>query len=199
MMKSRNVDKQKAKEVKPIVEECIRAGLDFSKTKKELKSRGIHYPNLAKTFYTWQQAIFPEDERKNAIHSLSEKKKGKDEGLLAALTPKSWNKTKQKEVDESVIADVLNEAFFNFIPCPNKNLTIEDVKKINVGGAVVGIVVYYTDINLNHPLIVIILRTIMLVIKVRAMCYKVQEKVGEIQSKIKDLRKGEWNPPEPEK
>jgi hypothetical protein len=66
MTKSRNADKQKAKEVKPIVEECIRAGLDYSKTKKELKSRGIHYPNLAKTFYTWQQAIFPEDVRQKA-------------------------------------------------------------------------------------------------------------------------------------
>jgi hypothetical protein len=93
----------------------------------------------------------------------------------------------------------LNEALFNFIPCPNKNLKIEDVKKINVGGSIIGLVVYYTDINLNHPLVVFVLRTIMLVIKVRALCYKVQEKVGEIQRKVEDLRKGAWNPPPPEK
>ena len=192
-------DRVKAKEVKPIVEECIRAGMDYSKTRKELKKQGLRYPNLAKTFYTWQQAIFPENARTQALSSLSEKRKGKEEkGILSVISPRSWSKQKQKEMDETVIADVLNEAFFNFIPCPNKNLTIEDVKKINVGGSVVGLVVYYTDINLNHPLVVFVLRTIMLVIKVRALCYKVQERLGKIQSKIEDLRKGDWNPPKPE-
>ena len=191
MSKSRNAERQKAKEVKPIVEECIRAGFDFTKTKKELKSRNIHYPNLAKTFYTWQQNIFPEDQRTQALSSLAEKKKGKEEkSIFSLISPKSWSKQKQKEVDESVISDVLNEALFNFIPCPNKNLKIEDVKKINVGGSITGLIVYYTDINLNHPLIVFVLRTIMLVIKVRALCYKVQEKVGEIQSKVEGLRMG---------
>ena len=200
MTKSRNAERQKAKDVKPIVEECIRGGMDFSKTKKELKSRGIHYPNLAKTFYTWQQAINPSESRDAAIHSLSEKRKAKNEkGILSLISPKSWSKQKQKEMDESVISDVLNEALFNFIPCPNKNLKLEDVKKINVGGSITGLVVYYTDINLNHPLIIFSLRTLMLVIKVRAMCYKVQEKVGEIQSKVENLRKGAFNPPPPEK
>ena len=198
MTESRNAVKQKAKEVKPVVEECIRAGLDFSKTKKELKSRGIHYPNLAKTFYTWQQAIFPENARTEALSSLSEKRKAKEEkSILSVISPKSWSKQKQKEVDESVISDVLNEALFNFIPCPNKNLKTEDVKEINVGGSITGLVVYYTDINLNHPLVVFVLRAIMLVIKVRAMCYKVQEKVGAIQNKVESLRKGDWHEPAP--
>ena len=197
-----NKERVKAKEVKPIVENCIRAGMDYSKTRKELKKQGLRYPNLAKTFYTWQQAIFPENARTQALTSLGEKRKAKEEekgGILAAISPKSWSKQKQKEVDESVISDVINEALFNFIPCPNKNLKIEDVKQINVGGSITGLVVYYTDINLNHPLVVFVLRTIMLVIKVRALCYKVQEKVGAIQSKVEDLRKGAWSPPPPEK
>lgn len=184
MRNNEKAKKRKAKEVKPIVEDCIRSGMDFSATKKELKKRNIHYPNLAKIFSTWQQAIFPEDERKNAIHSLSEKKKGKDEGLLSALTPRAWSKQKQKEVDESVIADVLNDAIFYFVPCPHKGLTIEDVKKINVGGSVTGLIVYYTDLNLNHPIIIFVLRTIMLVIKVKALCYAVQKKVEEVKGKL---------------
>lgn len=185
MTKSRNAERQKAKEVKPIVEECIRGGLDFTKTKKELKSRGIHYPNLAKTFYTWQQAIFPEDQRQNALSSLSEKRRAKEgKSLSSMISPKSWSKQKQKEVDESVIADVINEAVFHFIPCPHKGLKVEDVKKINVGGSVMGLVVYYTDINLNHPIVIFVLRAIMLVIKVRALCYVVQKKIEEVKGKL---------------
>ena len=182
-----NKEKVKAKEVKPIVENCIKAGMDYSKTRKELKKQGLRYPNLAKTFYTWQQAIFPEDERKNAIHSLSEKKKGKDEGLLSALTPKAWSKQKQKDADESVFAEVLNEAAFTFIPCPHKGLTKEDVKQINVGGSVVGLVSYYTNVNLNHPIIIFVTRIIMLVLKVKRLCFTVHQKVEEVQVKAKEL------------
>ena len=175
--------------IKQVVTERIRAGDNYKQTRKFLDKQGIKYTGLKTTFYTWKSEIFPEDARQNAISSLSGKRK-KEGSIMSVLTPKAWNKTKQKEVDESVIADVVNEALFHFIPCPNKNLKIEDVKEINVGGSLVGLVVYYTDINLNHPLVIFSLRTIMLVLKVRAMCYKVQEKVGAIQSKVEGLRMG---------
>lgn len=200
MRKSENVKKEKAKDVKPIVEGCIRQGLDFSETRKELKKRNINYPNLAKIFSTWKNEIFPEESRSEAISSLKDKRKTKDEkGLLDVLSPRAWSKQKQKEADESVIAGVLNEAVFQLVPCPNKGLKIEDVKEINVGGSVVGLIVYYTNLNLNHPILIFVLRTLMLVVKIRTKCYEIQEKMGNIKGKIEDLRKGEWNPPEAEK
>lgn len=194
MEKTRNAIKQKAKEVKPIVEECIRAGMDYSKTKKELKSRGIFYPNLAKTFYQWQQAIFPEDARSDALHTLSEKKKDKNKSSL--LSPHgSWTKVKQKEADESAFAQVLNDAIFYLMPCPQKGLTVEMVREINLGGGVVGIVSYYTNVNLNHPVIIVVTRTILLVIKVKAVCYTIQQKVAAVKTVAEKL----WRPAEPEK
>ena len=197
-MENQKLDKDA---IKLVVTERIRAGDNYKQTRKFLDKQGIKYTGLKTTFYTWKNEIFPEASREQAIHSLTERKKQRngEGGIMSVITPKAWNKTKQKEVDESVIADVLNEALFHFIPCPNKGLKIEDVKEINVGGSLVGLVIYYTDINLNHPLVIFSLRTIMLVLKVRAMCFKVQERVGEIQSKIGDLRKGEWKPSPPEK
>jgi hypothetical protein len=200
MRKSEKVKREKAKDVKPIVEECIRQGLDFSETRKELKKRNINYPNLAKIFNTWKQEIFPEDARTEAISSLKDKRKAKDEkGILDVLSPRAWSKQKQKEADESPLAEVLNEAVFQLVPCPNKGLKIEDVKQINVGGSVIGLIIFYTNINLNHPILIFTLRTIMLVVKIRAKCYEIQEKMGNIKGKIEDLRKGEWSPPEPER
>ena len=192
--------KRKTDEWKSRVEELIRNGKNFKSINETLLQE--HLPTLGgSTFRRYKASIFPEEMREGALSTLKERKKKKEEGsIMSVLTPKAWNKTKQKEVDESVIADVLNEALFHFIPCPNNGLKIEDVKEINVGGSLVGLVVYYTDINLNHPLVIFSLRTIMLVLKVRAMCFKVQEKVEAIQSKIGSLRKGEWHePPPPEK
>ena len=179
-----NKERVKAKEVKPFVEECIRNGMDYSKTRKELKKQGMHYPNLAKTFYTWQQNLHPENARTEALTAVGERKREKQK-KGSILTGKAWSKQKQKEADESVFADVLNEAVFYFVPCPQKGLTKEDVKEINLGGGVVGLVTYYTDINLNHPIIVFVVRTIMLVLKVRAMCFEVQKKVEDVKAKLK--------------
>lgn len=189
MEKAEKQKAEKAKDVKPIIEECIRAGMDYSKTEKELKSRGLKYPNLSKTFYQWREKIQPEDARHDALQSIHDKREEK-KSLLP--TPKAWNKGKQKEVDESVFADVLNEGLFALIPCPHKNLKIEDVKQINLGGAIVGLVSYYTSVNLNHPIIIFISRALILVLKVRKMCYLIQEKYSEFKQKTKEslLRQG---------
>ena len=186
--------------IKKVVTERIQAGDNYKQTRQFLDKSGIKYNGLKSTFYTWRNELFPEEARQGAIHSISEKKKVKQEsGILSAISPKSWSKQQQKTADESALATVINDAMFQFIPCPNKNLTKEDVQEINMGGSVIAIVSYYTDINLSHPLIIFVTRTLLLVIKVRALCYKIQEKAGNIKGKIEDLKRGEWNPPPPEK
>lgn len=184
-MENRKLDK---KAVKEAVLTHIRAGLNYTDTKKKLEMEGILYPALKTSWYKWAQEIFPEEARQNAMEKLREKK---DKGKTTKTSPRSWNKGKQKEADESVFADVLNDATFHFIPCPQRNLTIEEVKKINLGGAVVGLVTYYTDINLSHPIIIFVSRAIMLVIKVRALCYKIQEKIDEAKEMAKAALPGQ--------
>ena len=73
----------------------------------------------------------------------------------------------------------------------SKNLKIEDVKQINLGGGIVGIVTYYTNINLNHPVIVCVTRTILLVLKVRQMCYVITEKVNKAKEKARNALPGQ--------
>ena len=179
-MEKRKLDKD---EVKKVVMERIRAGDDYKKTRKFLEKSGIEYTGLKTTFYTWKQELFPENLRGETLKSMKEAKEDKKQPLLP--TPKAWNKVKQKEADECVFADAINEALFHFIPCPHKGLTKEHVKEINVGGGVVGLIVYYTNINLNHPVIVFVTRAIILVLKVRAMCYAIQNKVEEIKETFK--------------
>ena len=175
-------------EVKNTVLEHIRAGNNYSQTKDLLEKAGIKYPALKTSFYKWKQEINPEDARASALEKLKAKKdKDKDK----TSPPKNWNKGKQKEADESVFADVINDGIFMAIPCPQKNLSAKDVKDINLGGAIVGLVSYYTDVNLNHPIIIFVTRAIMLVLKVRKMCYMLSEKLLEAAEKAKSALPGQ--------
>ena len=183
-MENKRMDK---KEIKDTVLTHIRAGNNYSDTKKLLEKSGISYPALKTSFYKWKQELFPEDVRQSALGKLKERKeKEKDK-----TAPRNWNKGKQKEADESVFADVINDGIFMAIPCPQKNLTIKDVKEINIGGAIVGLVTYYTDINLNHPIIIFVMRAIMLTLKIRKMCYVLSEKLSQAAEKAKEALPGQ--------
>lgn len=178
--------KKQSAEWKSRAEELIREGKNFKSVNEtlfeELKS-GIG----GSTYRRFKADMFPEDARREALGAIKEKREGADKQPKTKL----WNKTKQTEADTSVFADVLNEGLFAVIPCPHKGLKIEDVKQINMGGAIVGIVTYYTNINLNHPVIVFVTRTILLVIKVRKMCYLINEKIEEAKAKARDVLPGQ--------
>ena len=187
-MEKQKLDKD---EIKKVVTERIRAGDDYKKTKKFLENSGIEYTGLKTTFYTWKQEMFPEDLRGKTLEAMKEAKETKQKPLLP--TPKAWTKQKQTEADLCIFADAINEALFYFIPCPKEGLKIEDVKQINLGGGIVGVITYYTNINLNHPVIVLVTRTIVLVLKVRQMCYVMQEKYNEIKDKARTALPGGGN------
>lgn len=187
--------KKKTDEWKTRAEELIRSGKNFKSTNETLLQE--HELGIGgSTYRRFKAAIFPEEMRQGALSSLKEKRESKK----PEVSRKVWTKVKQSEADLSPFAGVINQAMFSFIPCPGKNLTIEQVNEINLGGSIVGVISFYTNMNLNHPVLILVTRTLLLVIKVRAMCFQVQEKVGELQSKIGSLRKGDWHePPAPEK
>lgn len=178
--------KKQTDEWKSKAEELIRAGGDYKSVNEALLQE--HKSGIgSSTFRRFKAAIHPEDARRGALQTLSDRKENQKN------KPKSkiWNKTKQTEADTSVFADVINDALFYLIPCPQKGMTLEQVKQINLGGGIVGIVTYYTDINLNHPVIILVTRTIMLVLKIRNMCYKIQEKYSELKDKAKNTLPGQ--------
>lgn len=176
------------KKDKEKINECIRAGMGFKETKEKLALEGIT-KDFHSSFFRMKQEIFPEQATHSALQTMHDRREEKkDKPLLP--TPKAWNKGRQKEADECVFADVLNEALFYFIPCPRQGLKIEDVKQINLGGGIVGVVTFYTNINLNHPVIVLVTRAILMVLKVRQMCYAMQEKYNEIKEKARSSLPG---------
>ena len=177
--------KRKTDEWKTRAQELIKSGQDYKSTNETLLQE--HKLGIGgSTFRRFKAAIFPEEMRERALSSMKEKRSSKK----PEMSRKVWTKVKQTEADLSPFAGVINQAMFSFIPCPNKNLTIEQVNEINLGGSIVGVISYYTNVNLNHPLLILLTRVLLLVIKVRAMCFRVQERVSEIQSKVEGLRKG---------
>lgn len=183
-----SMGKKKTDEWKTRAEELIRAGGNFKSVNETLLKE--HEQSIgSSTFRRFKASIFPEELREGALESMKERREGAKKPLLP--TPKAWTKAKQLESDLSVFADAINEGLFAMIPCPHKNLKIEDVKEINVGGAVVGLVTYYTSINLNHPAIVFVTRAIVLIIKVRKLCYVINEKMEEIKAKARDKLPGQ--------
>ena len=98
----------------------------------------------------------------------------------------AWTKQKQSAADTSKLAHLINKGMYSgLMPfCKNKALKEEDVQDINLGGAVVGAVQYYVpELNLEHPIVMLLTRGIMLYLKFKQIC----NRVGEIVEKIKHI------------
>ena len=183
-----SMGKKKTDEWKTRAEELIRAGGNFKSVNETLLKE--HEQSIgSSTFRRFKASIFPEELREGALESMKEKREGAKKPLLP--TPKAWTKAKQLESDSCVFADAINEALFYFVPCPKQGLTIEQVKEINLGGAITGVIVYYTNLNLSHPVIVLVTRAIVLVLKVRQMCYVIEQKYSELKAKARSAVPGQ--------
>lgn len=60
--------------------------------------------------------------------------------------------------------------------CANKELKEGDVQEINPGGAVIAIITYYfPESKLEHPLVMLGIRVVILYIKFKSVCGKLQQ------------------------
>ena len=190
-MENKKLDK---KAIKTRVLEHIKSGKNYSQTKEMLEKEGINYPALKNSFYVWKQQIFPTEKIDEGLALAGQKREKREKKQAKKLI--DWNPQKQKKADESKLAELINQGIFAAVPCPKKGLKFEDVQKINVGGSVIATVQYYfPDFNLDHPLVVLTTRVILLVIKVKQLCYMIQKKVEEINDNLNDKLSGikpEW-------
>ena len=98
-----------------------------------------------------------------------------------------WSKGKQKAADESKLAQLINKGMYHglFPFCKNKQLTEEQVQDINLGGAVVGTIQHFVpDLNLDHPLVTLATRGIMLYIRFKAICSKAKELIEKVKTTV---------------
>jgi len=178
------------------VKELIREGKNYSQTKEVILKEGGKIAGA--TFYRYKQEIFPKEKMEEALEGSKirrverEQKEHKDKRKVL------WNSKKQKEADESKLAELINQAVYHgtFKFCRTKELKIEDVNEINLGGGIVATVMYFLpDVNLDHPAIVLTTRVILFYIRFKTICSSVREKLGEAEDKAKDVLSGikpEW-------
>lgn len=142
--------------------------------KKEYDGVGL----AGSSYYKATQKMFPEEEVTGAV----EKHKLKKEKAARGRPPKEKVDFAgaQKKADESKLAKILNQGIFLGVPCPNNQLKQEDIDEVNPGGAIVGVLQYYVpQFNPEHPVVVIVLRMVLLVVKIKNVCWSVKKKVEE--------------------
>lgn len=118
------------------------------------------------------------------IDELGARKQPREAKPKAKAKP-AWTKQKQSASDSSKLAKILNLGIFQaMMPfCANQQLREEHVQEVNPGGAVVANISYYfPDTNLEHPLVLLGIRVVILYIKFKSVCGRVQKAVkGEPQ------------------
>lgn len=85
----------------------------------------------------------------------------------------AWNKQKQSASDNSKLAEIINMGLYQgmFPLCATQQLTQEHIQEVNPGGAIVATINYYfPEAKLEHPLITLGIRIVILYIKFKSIC-----------------------------
>lgn len=134
------------------------------------------------TFQRHKKALTGGKEVDNDLKALGDIKRGEKPEKKKAQRP-PWNKGKQNAADTSKLAILINKGMYSGLYpfCANKQLNEGDVQEINLGGAVVATVQYMLpDVNLEHPIILLATRGIMLYLTFKRICGK----IGQIKEKL---------------
>ena len=185
------------KKNKERVLELIREGKSYNETNRELHEK--ESDSIAgSTYYRLKESIFPEDKMEKALEGSKIKRVEREDRREKEKRKVTWNSKKQKEADESKLAELINQAVYHgtFKFCRNKELKLEDVKEINLGGGIVASVMYFLpDLNLDHPAIVLATRGILFYLRFRTICSTITEKIDGAKVKASEVLGGikdEW-------
>jgi hypothetical protein len=169
------------------LKDLIATGKNFAACDKELKEMYGEEGKVAKaTYQRHKKDLTGGPEADNALKALGEIRA--EEKAPKKKLP-AWNKGKQKAADESRLATLINKGMYHGLYpfCKNKELKEEDVQEVNLGGGVVGAVQYYVpDLNLDHPIIILLTRGIMLYLAFKRICGK----IADIKEKIQNIGGG---------
>lgn len=181
-----------SKEEKAKIEGYISAGMEYTEVKEKIKAEGIEYPALSKQFYEMKKKLFPDVP--GAVDEAIEKEH--KEKKISAKAKRKWSSQEAKKADESQLAEIINEAVCNLLPCKSASkdkLKLEEwhveCKKINLGGSVVGLIMFiFPSISLNHPVIIFVSRLLIFAITFYRKCMCMYTKAKDV------LGKGETKP-----
>lgn len=127
-----------------------------------------------------------------AARTAKEKKQAATKKMKATQANKAKVKA-AKAADGSEFAQTINRGIYMLTSpyCANNKLTYEDVNKINIGGAIAGMMAFYLpNFDLGHPVVLLVSRIVIFVGKFKQICGKIIGK-AKIKSKKEDLREPE--------
>jgi hypothetical protein len=146
----------------------------------------------ASTYGKMKKLAFPDEKAEKVLTEVGDARREVKKRQFK-LPP--WSPQKQTAADKSQLADVLNQVIFLSMPCPSGQLEFKHVQEINLGGGIVGSVQYmFPNIDLGNPILVLVLRVGLLVVKVRKLCYMMKDKVGGVKAKYRMPAKPEETP-----
>lgn len=132
------------------------------------------------TYRTHKLKLTGGDEVDEKLDELGKRREVKPQ--KQAKPKAAWTKKKQTDADGTTLAKIINMGVFQgMLPmCANKELTEEDVQEINPGGAVVANISYFfPESKLEHPLVLLGIRVVILYLKFKSVCGKIKKVKGE--------------------
>lgn len=159
------------------LDDLIRANFSYEDTNYALKKKFGDKGTLGGPDYRSRKSELLGGEKVDEkIDELGERKHVKKSKPKPA-----WTKQKQTAADSSTLAKVINVGVYQgMLPfCKNHELKEEHVQEINPGGAIVANITYFfPESKLEHPLVMLGIRVVILYIKFKSVCGRIQEKVS---------------------
>lgn len=156
------------------LDDLIRANFDYQNTNMALKKKfGDAYAVGGDTYRAHKDKLSGGAKVDEKIDELGERKRVKK-----TKKPPVWNKQKQTQADTSKLAQIINMGVYQgMLPfCANQELKEEHVQEINPGGAIVANITYFfPESKLDHPLVMLGIRVVILYIKFKSVCGRLKK------------------------
>ena len=161
------------------LDDLIRANFNYENANLALKKKFGDKGTLGGPDYRKRKSeILGGEKVDEKIDELGEKKH------IKKSKPKpQWSKQKQSAADTSKLAQIINMGLYQgILPfCANKELKEAHVQEINPGGAIVANISYYfPESKLEHPLVMLGIRVVILYIKFKSVCGKIEKVKGDL-------------------
>ena len=171
------------------VNDLIRANFNYANTNIALKKKFGDLGAIGGDMYReFKIKLTGGDKVDEKLDDLGARKQPKKKKSLPV-----WSSGKQKVADGSKLAQIVNVGIYQgMMPfCENKELKEEHVQEINPGGAIVANINYYfPEQKLDHPLVLLGIRVVILYIKFKAICSNLNPNKGERADPSQGLKSG---------
>ena len=158
------------------LDDLIRANFNYENTNLALKKKYGSIGAVGGDMYRERKInLVGGNKVDGKLDDLGERKQVKKQPKASS----PWSKSKQQAADNSKLAQIVNMGIYQgMVPfCESKQLREENVQEINPGGAIVANINYYfPETKLDHPLVLLGVRMVILYVKFKSLCGNVRQR-----------------------